>query len=97
MSWGIRPNEYIYSTVINGLSRAGDPDGALGVWEMMIGKGTRPNTVLYTALIDGLCRHGRVDEAEDALSKMIAEDCTPNVLTYSSLVFVDILRPVKAN
>ncbi|KAE8271198.1 hypothetical protein A4X09_0g1160 [Tilletia walkeri] len=70
---GVRPNVYLYTTVISKLSRARRISRALQLFDEMRKIGLRPSTVTYGAVINACVRSGDRDTALTLFSEMEAD------------------------
>ncbi|KAL0413972.1 UNVERIFIED_CONTAM: Pentatricopeptide repeat-containing protein, mitochondrial [Sesamum radiatum] len=80
------PDEIMFLTVLNGLSKAGHTLVArdlLGFFENM---SCKPNVYAYSTVIDGLCKDRMSDDTLHLLSRMIEKGISPNVVTYNSII-----------
>ncbi|KAG6845755.1 hypothetical protein H0H87_003809 [Tephrocybe sp. NHM501043] len=88
---GIHPNEYHFSALMEGFSRAGDVNGALNVMESAKRAAVKPNVVMFTIIIVGYAHKGNPDKAiqtfEDMISSGIAPD-VPSIDAVASAFFV---------
>ncbi|KAK9669930.1 hypothetical protein RND81_13G164700 [Saponaria officinalis] len=82
---GIEINAVTYTSVLHWLSKSGDFDGAVKVWEEM--KTNRyPTVVSYTAYMKVLFDNNRADEATDIYKQMLQCGLTPTCHTYTILM-----------
>ncbi|CAD6940526.1 hypothetical protein A4X03_0g5802 [Tilletia caries] len=70
---GVRPNVYLYTTVISKLSRARRISRALQLFEEMRAIGLRPTTVTYGAIMNACVRSGDRDGALRFFAEMEAD------------------------
>ena len=80
------PDEFTYSTLIDGYVKQHDLNNALRLFKEMVSKKCKPNIVTYTSLIDGYCRQGNTCRAENLFREMQSHGLVPNVITYSILI-----------
>jgi pentatricopeptide repeat protein len=67
----VQPNCVMYTTVIKGLGRAKDFDGAKQVWKEMLEDGVEANVKAYNTLLDACARAGRMDtDGAEILAEM---------------------------
>ncbi|KAG6498095.1 pentatricopeptide repeat-containing protein At2g06000-like [Zingiber officinale] len=76
-----------FNILIKGLSRVGDMDTALEVFNQMQSFGYVPDIITYNILIDGLCRADQVNNGHKILQKVRSDSASvPNVVTYTSVI-----------
>ncbi|OMP10080.1 hypothetical protein COLO4_04840 [Corchorus olitorius] len=87
-----------YTSILHWLSKSGDVDGAVEMWEEMRGKrctavykemlqsGISPNCHTYTVLMEYLFRAGKYDEALDIFNKMQEAGVKPDKTACNILV-----------
>ncbi len=68
----VRPNLYLYNTIISKLSRARKAESAIELFQRMKGEGIRPSSVTYGAVINACCRVGDVESATTLFGEMQA-------------------------
>ncbi|KAF9460788.1 hypothetical protein BDZ94DRAFT_872085 [Collybia nuda] len=76
---GMQPNEYHFSSLMEGLTRSGDVQGALEVMKSAERVGIRPNVVMFTILIVAHARQGNPDMALRVFQHMVAANVKPDV------------------
>lgn len=54
---------FTYSSLIHGLCKCGNVDGALRVYREMVESGVSPDVVVYNALLNGYCQAAKIKEA----------------------------------
>jgi len=81
-----RPGVQAYTTLVQGLARAGRTGEAEEVLRRMARDGVKPNAYTYSALIDGLAGNAQVSLAESALAEMRRAQIMPSVVTYNSIL-----------
>nr|XP_033516692.1 pentatricopeptide repeat-containing protein At1g62930, chloroplastic-like isoform X3 [Nicotiana tomentosiformis] len=80
------PNEVMYGTVMNGLSKRGHTQKTLTLLRLMeVGK-TKPNIHNYNIVIDALCKDRNLDAAINLLNEMKQKVIPPDIVTYNSLI-----------
>ena len=67
---GVRPNVFMYNTIISKLSKARKADLALKIFSQMRGHGVHPSAVTYGAIIAAACRVGDCQAAEAFFEEM---------------------------
>ena len=60
---GINPDTVSYTILIDGFSKLGDVEKAVGFLNKMRKDGVQPNLVTYTAIMLGFCKRGKLEEA----------------------------------
>ncbi|KAL2337015.1 hypothetical protein Fmac_011461 [Flemingia macrophylla] len=65
-----KPDLFTYSSLIHGLSEAGNLGGARRVYEEMVRRGVRPDVVMCNAMLKGLCKAGKVEECFELWEEM---------------------------
>ncbi|PQM41758.1 pentatricopeptide repeat-containing protein [Prunus yedoensis var. nudiflora] len=80
------PDEFTYSTIIDGYVKQHNLDAALNLFELMIKQGCKPNVVTYTSLIYGFFHKGDSRGAVKTFREMQSCGMEPNVVTYSILI-----------
>ncbi|KAG5652167.1 hypothetical protein H0H81_006007, partial [Sphagnurus paluster] len=83
---GIRPNEYHFTALMEGLVQSGDVDGALDVMRSAHRAKVNVNIVMFTILIVGHARQGNPDQAIKVFQDMIAAGLEPDVPAIDALV-----------
>lgn len=68
----IEVNSTTFNILIDGFSKDGNVEKAVGFLHKMMKDGLRPNLVTYTAIMMGFCQKGKLDEAF-ALLKMVKD------------------------
>lgn len=68
----IEVNSITFTILIDGFSKDGNVEKAVGFLHKMMKDGLRPNLVTYTALMMGFCKKGKMDEAF-ALLKIVKD------------------------
>ncbi|KAL3630613.1 hypothetical protein CASFOL_023597 [Castilleja foliolosa] len=82
---GVDPTVLHFTTLIDGLSRAGNLE-ACEYFSEMIKRGCGPDVVCYTVMITGYVVSGRFDRACEMFDEMIEKGQLPNVFTYNSMI-----------
>ncbi|KAK8983666.1 hypothetical protein V6N11_009455 [Hibiscus sabdariffa] len=80
------PNTVTYSTLVHGLCKLGDINGAESALEEMKEKYVVPNVVTYSSIINKYVRKGILDEAVNIMRKMMGKNIFPNVYIYAALI-----------
>ncbi|KAF2320387.1 hypothetical protein GH714_027361 [Hevea brasiliensis] len=83
---GFDPNVLHFTTLIDGLSRAGNLDACKYFFEEMIKNGCKPDVVCYTVMITGYIMAGELEKAQALFDEMTARGQLPNVFTYNSMI-----------
>ncbi|XP_024516376.1 pentatricopeptide repeat-containing protein At1g62670, mitochondrial [Selaginella moellendorffii] len=82
----VPPNVVTYTSVIDGLCKAGRRDAAMVLLQQMQAAGCSPNTVTYNCLIHSLCKAGKLEDAFALLRSMPSKGCTPSINNKNTLV-----------
>ena len=89
---GIKPDNHIYGTIVNGLVKENKLDEAFSVSREMMQSGLRPNNVVFSSLIYG-CIHTRqlmrANETFDLMRNYIEE---PDAITLALMMKVSELQ-----
>ncbi|KAK4363677.1 hypothetical protein RND71_018918 [Anisodus tanguticus] len=64
------PNEVMYGTVMNGLSKRGHTEKTLSLLRLMEQRNTKPDIYIYSIVIDALCKDRNLDIAINLLNEM---------------------------
>lgn len=83
---GIKIDAVTYTSLMHWLSKDGDVDGAIKVWEDMKTNHCHPTVVSFTAYMKVLFDHNRVKDATDVYKEMLQSGCSPNCFTYTVLM-----------
>nr|XP_034594834.1 pentatricopeptide repeat-containing protein At1g52620-like [Setaria viridis] len=83
---GCIPDEFTYTTLIDGCAKQGNISGALSLLCDMMKRRCKPNVVTYSSLISGYCKIGDTDTAEFVFENMQSEGLLPNVIHYTILI-----------
>lgn len=84
---GVRPNIYLYNTMISKLAKARKADHALELFQEMKTRGVRPTSVTYGAVIAACCRVGDVQSAELLFKEMATQpNFRPRVPPYNTMI-----------
>lgn len=75
-----------FTTLIDGLSRAGNLDACKYFFDEMIKNGCVPDVVCYTVMITGHIVAGKLEKAQEMFDEMISRGQLPNVFTYNSMI-----------
>ncbi|KAK9286616.1 hypothetical protein L1049_015016 [Liquidambar formosana] len=80
------PDLITYSTIINGLCKAGRLDEAKKKFIEMMGKNLHPDSVIYDTFIYHFCKNGKISSAFRVLKDMEKKGCNKSLQTYNSLI-----------
>ncbi|GMP84095.1 hypothetical protein CsSME_00037760 [Camellia sinensis var. sinensis] len=83
---GCDPSVLHFTTLIDGLSRAGNLDACKYFFDEMIKHGCMPDVVCYTVMITGYIVAGELEKAQGFFDEMIIKRQMPNVFTYNSMI-----------
>ncbi|XP_041002851.1 pentatricopeptide repeat-containing protein At1g55630-like isoform X2 [Juglans microcarpa x Juglans regia] len=83
---GFDPSVLHFTTLIDGLSRAGNLDACNYFFTEMIKNGCTPDVVCYTVMITGYIVAGEFEKAQEMFDGMIIQGHLPNVFTYNSMI-----------
>ncbi|KAG9456747.1 hypothetical protein H6P81_001255 [Aristolochia fimbriata] len=81
-----KPNDHIYTIVINLLGRQGLLDKAQEVFDEMPQQGVSRTVLTFTALINAYGRNGNYETSLELLDRMKQERIPPTVLTYNTVL-----------
>ncbi|SCV70884.1 BQ2448_3646 [Microbotryum intermedium] len=95
---GVKPNVYLFNTLISKLSRARRAKDALEYFELMKTHGLRPTAITYGAIINACCKTGDDASADYLFQEMVA---APNfrarVPPYNTMIqFYTSTKPDRA-
>jgi pentatricopeptide repeat protein len=83
---GVRPNLYLYNTVISRLAKARKADHAIELFQRMKTH-VEPSTVTYGAIITACCRVGDAESAEALFEEMMhSKKYQPRVPPFNTLI-----------
>ncbi|GAA5843953.1 hypothetical protein JCM9279_003685 [Rhodotorula babjevae] len=83
----VRPNVYLFNTLISKLSRARRAKEALEYFELMKHCGLRPSSITYGAIINACCKTGDDVSAAYLFAEMAADpDFKPRVPPYNTMI-----------
>ncbi|CCL99002.1 uncharacterized protein FIBRA_01010 [Fibroporia radiculosa] len=84
----VRPNIYLYNTIISKLAKARRADDALALFhEMKHNQGLAPSSVTYGALIAACCRVGDASSAERLFDEMSQQsNFKPRIPPYNTMM-----------
>ena len=83
----VRPNIFMYNTIISKLAKARKADHALKIFHQMKEQGVRPSSVTFGALIAACCRVGDAASAELFFQEMTAApNYKPRVPPYNTMI-----------
>ena len=80
------PDEVMYLTVMNGLSKRGHTKKTFDLLRVMEQGSIKPDTRIYNVVIDALCKDRMIDAAISLFEEMKQKAIPPDVITYSSLI-----------
>ncbi|PHT61463.1 hypothetical protein T459_34688 [Capsicum annuum] len=80
------PNQFMYATVMNGLSKRGHTQKTISLLRLMEQGNTKPNIYNYTIVIDALCKDGNLDGAINLLNEMKQKGIPQDRVIYGSLI-----------
>ncbi|KAJ8535685.1 hypothetical protein K7X08_023405 [Anisodus acutangulus] len=80
------PDEVMYATVMNGLSKRGHTQKVLSLLRLMEQGSTKPNIYIYNIVIDDFCKDGNLDAATNLLNEMKQKSIPPDIVTFNSLI-----------
>uniref|UniRef100_A0A2P2Q4S5 Pentatricopeptide repeat-containing protein n=1 Tax=Rhizophora mucronata TaxID=61149 RepID=A0A2P2Q4S5_RHIMU len=80
------PDLITYSTIINGLCKAGRLDEAKKKFIEMMGRNLRPDSVIYDTFVHSFCKGGKISSAFRVLKDMEKKGCNKTLQTYNSLI-----------
>ncbi|RVW74474.1 Pentatricopeptide repeat-containing protein [Vitis vinifera] len=83
---GFDPSVLHFTTLIDGLSRAGNLDACKYFFDEMIKLGCMPDVVCYTVMITGYIVAGELEMAQGLFEEMTVKGQLPNVFTYNSMI-----------
>lgn len=83
---GISVSVNVWSMLVSGFFRSGEPQKAVDLFNKMIQIGCSPNLVTYTSLIKGFVDLGMVDEAFTVLSKVQSEGLAPDIVLCNLMI-----------
>ena len=90
-NYGVQPDVYSYTTVIEALASRGETDRAQEVLQSMSTAGLSPNRITYTSLIRALCRKQRFDDAHRTLKDMILQGENDNSVKPDAVSFAVLI------
>ncbi|KAG7597288.1 Pentatricopeptide repeat [Arabidopsis suecica] len=83
---GISVSVNVWSMLVSGFFRSGEPQKAVDLFNKMIQIGCFPNLVTYTSLIKGFVDLGMVEEAFTVLSKVQSEGLAPDIVLCNLMI-----------
>ncbi|XP_020591258.1 LOW QUALITY PROTEIN: pentatricopeptide repeat-containing protein At4g20090-like [Phalaenopsis equestris] len=86
ISDGVKPNEVLYTALVDGLARHQKVAEAEDVIAKMTAGGCNPNVRTFSALMWGHFRSGNSHQALATWTKMVRCGCEPNQVSYSILI-----------
>ncbi|SCZ98739.1 BZ3500_MvSof-1268-A1-R1_Chr7-1g09257 [Microbotryum saponariae] len=95
---GVKPNIYLFNTLISKLSRARRAKDALEYFELMKSHGLKPTAITYGAIINACCKTGDDASADYLFQEMIASpNFKPRVPPYNTMIqFYTSTKPDRA-
>ncbi|GAA5861237.1 hypothetical protein JCM3774_002237 [Rhodotorula dairenensis] len=93
----VRPNVYLFNTLISKLSRARRAKEALEYFELMKQFGLRPSSITYGAIINACCKTGDDVSADYLFKEMVSHpDFKPRVPPYNTMIqFYTSVKPSR--
>jgi pentatricopeptide repeat protein len=86
-AYSIQPNLITYSTIIKGLSQAGDVNGAFGALDRMKEEtNLKPDEIMYNSLLDACAQQSLTSEGLRLLEEMQSNAVQPTNFTLSVVV-----------
>ncbi|BGP39210.1 hypothetical protein JCM10450v2_003165 [Rhodotorula kratochvilovae] len=83
----VRPNVYLFNTLISKLSRARRAKDALEYFELMKQYGLRPSSITYGAIINACCKIGDDASAAHLFQEMVSDPAfKPRVPPYNTMI-----------
>ena len=79
---GLAPNAYTISMLFNGLSRNGNPEAAVELFEEEMRKGFKIEGYTCSILCNVLCKDGKVSRAEEVLERLVKKGLVPTIVIY---------------
>ncbi|KAJ3188071.1 hypothetical protein HK101_009227 [Irineochytrium annulatum] len=89
---GVKPDVYVYSTMLSRYVQAGRIEFALDILRRMNAAGVQPNVVTFNALISGLAKAGKMAEAMAVINRMRVSNIKPDHISYNSLISASLSR-----
>ncbi|GFP84704.1 pentatricopeptide repeat-containing protein at1g22960 mitochondrial [Phtheirospermum japonicum] len=80
------PSTVTYNTIMDGLSKNGDIDGAKRLKDDMVRNGVSPDLFTYTILINGSYRKGNLIMAKQFYEEMLLNGLEPDRVTYTTCI-----------
>ncbi|GAA5964857.1 hypothetical protein JCM3765_005803 [Sporobolomyces pararoseus] len=85
--YNVRPNVYLFNTLISKLSRARRAKEALEYFELMKTFGLRPSSITYGAIINACCKTGDDVAADYLFNEMVTQpEFKPRVPPYNTMM-----------
>mmetsp|Transcript_39382 Transcript_39382/g.62428 ORF Transcript_39382/g.62428 Transcript_39382/m.62428 type:complete len:1007 (+) Transcript_39382:63-3083(+) len=88
----IRPNTFMYSTIIKGFTNSNQSHRAMDIYEEMKEMNVEMNTFVFTTLIDSQARIGATDAVADLVQCMEGSGCKPDAVTNSTIVKAYVVK-----
>jgi pentatricopeptide repeat protein len=89
-SRGIKADEVLYNSLLDGCSKNGRIDLAFQLYDEMMRENVRASTITYNSLIDACVRSNHINKAWEVLSKIFSQSLIdgvqPDNFTYSTLI-----------
>ncbi|XP_073286146.1 pentatricopeptide repeat-containing protein At1g55630-like [Primulina huaijiensis] len=83
---GVDPSVLQFTTLIDGLRRAGNMDACLYFFDEMMKHVCRPDVVTYTVVITGYVVAGELDKARKMFDEMFGKGAITQCITYNSMI-----------
>ncbi|KAK1304457.1 Pentatricopeptide repeat-containing protein [Acorus calamus] len=80
------PDLVMYSTLIDGLCKAGRLDEAKKKFAEMLVRNIAPDSVIYNTFVYNYCKQGKLSSAFRVFRDMEKKGCNPNTKTYNFLI-----------
>jgi len=82
------PNAVTFNTLINGMARRRDLNGALQIFQAMQDSGVKADVLTYNSMIDASAKCNDTARARKYISEMAEAGIKPTTVSYNSLIFV---------
>ncbi|GAB4849349.1 hypothetical protein Ancab_004151 [Ancistrocladus abbreviatus] len=82
----VRPNCYVYASLMKGLCWANELTLALKLKDEMLDQKIQLDSAIYTTLINGLFKAGKRMEVYQVLEEMRRKECKPDTATFNALI-----------
>ena len=80
------PNLVVYSTIIDGLCKAGRIGESRNVFSSLVVHHVKLDVCTSNIMINGLCRAGKLNDSVELIKKMEESGCSPNDITYNTII-----------